>query len=99
MAMEDFLTLLAGLTGRELRIIRINRESLEARDLLPDCSPFSDPWMSELDNRRSKDELGVRYTPLPIYLRKLVEHYETRRPPTPEGYRRRSEELALAPGK
>jgi len=84
------------MAGLESRLARIDREVLEARHLLPDCSPFSDPWMSELDNERGKRELGLRYTPLPVCLRKLVEHYKNRRAPAPEGYRRRSEEIGLA---
>ena len=95
LSVEDFLAQLASLADCDLRIVRIHKELLEARNLLPDCSPFSDPWMSELDNRRSKEELGMQYTPLPVYLQKLVEYYRSHLPPTPPGYRRRIEELAL----
>jgi hypothetical protein len=63
---------------------------------LPDCSPFSDSWMSELDNRRSKLELGMQYTPLPVYLEKMIRHYQSSVLPWPEGYRRRGEEIKLA---
>jgi hypothetical protein len=52
--------------------------------------------MSELDNRQSKLELGMQYTPLRVYLSKLVKHYESSEVPMPEGYRRRAEEVKLA---
>jgi hypothetical protein len=52
--------------------------------------------MSELDNQRSKTELGMSYTPLPIYLEKLVAHYRNAAIPLPDGYRRRREELKVA---
>jgi hypothetical protein len=42
--------------GIKPHIIRVKRSELEANGFLPDCSPFSDRWMSELDNTRSKAE-------------------------------------------
>jgi len=96
LSVEDFLALLASMAGYEARVTRVNKGLLESRNLLPECSPFSDPWMSELDNRRSKAELGMQYTPLPIYLQRLIGHYKSHPPPMPEGYRRRREEIALA---
>lgn len=98
MAVEEFLALLAGIAGYELRIARVDRALLESADLLPDCSPFSSSWMSELDNGRGKKELGIRYTPLSVYLQKLVAHYESHLPPAPVGYRRRREEVMLPTG-
>jgi hypothetical protein len=91
-----------------------------SRYLLLDCSPYSDPWMCALDNRRSKEELGVRYTPLlscphryqqhqtnvrprqlrytplVVYLQRLIAYYESHRPPIPIGYCQRWEEPRLA---
>jgi hypothetical protein len=52
--------------------------------------------MSELDNQQSKVELGMQYTSLPIYLQKLVEYYRSHQLPSPDGYRRRHEEIRLA---
>jgi hypothetical protein len=53
--------------------------------------------MSELDNQRSKDVLGVHHTPLATYLENLVRHY-TAHPvvPTPMNYSRRATEIAFA---
>lgn len=93
---EGFLAQLADLAGTTLRLRRVDRASLRERGLLPDSSPFSETWMSEPDNRRGKEELGLRYTPLRVYLARLVEHHDRVRPPAPDGYRRRGEELALA---
>ncbi|MCI0388191.1 MAG: hypothetical protein MOB07_05410 [Acidobacteria bacterium] len=98
LAVEEFLVLLAGLAGYKLQIARVDRTLLESCDLLPDCSPFSSSWMSELDNGRSKKELGIGYTPLPVYLQKLVAHYESHPPPAPVGYSRRREEVTLPTG-
>ncbi|MBM3784932.1 MAG: epimerase [Acidobacteria bacterium] len=45
---------------------------LWAKGLLPDCSPFSEPWMSSLDNSLGKKVLGLRYTPFDEYLQALL---------------------------
>lgn len=89
-----FLALLAAEAGAAPRLVRVPRAELDARGLLPACSPFSDPWMSALDNTRGKRELGLRYTPAPDYLRVLVAHY--RGLPPPPGYAQRGAELELA---
>ena len=96
LSIDAFLRLLAEIAGYTFQLKRVTRATLENLQLLPDCSPFSDLWMSELDNRRSKLELEMQYTPLPVYLRKLVKYYEGSSTPVPEGYRRRDEELRLA---
>ena len=93
---DDYLLLLAEIAGHALKLKYIARTVLADLQLLPDCSPFSDPWMSELDNQRSKLELGMQYTPLAGYLEKLVRHYEDAQPPLPDGYRRRTQEIRLA---
>ncbi len=81
--------------GVEAHVVRVRRDLLEANGFLPDCSPFSDRWMSELDNARSKQELGMTYTPLPVYLQKIVTYYQQNPPPKPASYRRRRAELLL----
>jgi hypothetical protein len=120
LTVEEFLALLAGLAGYELHLTPVHTQCLESRNLLFDCSPFSDPWMSVLDNRRSKAELGqqyaslaayppphpqhvsyvhpqrLQYTPLVVYLQRLITHYQSHQPPTPASYRCRQAELDLA---
>lgn len=96
LALEEFLDLLAGLAGYPLRTVTVSRATLESRQLLPGCSPFSGLWMSELDNRRSLAELGLAYTPVHVYLEKLVGYYLSAQLPPPAGYQRRAEELRLA---
>ena len=96
LTVEDFLILLAEIAGQTLNVKRIDRTILENLQLLPDCSPFSDTWMSELDNQRSKLELGMQYTPLSVYLQNLVAHYETAMIPLPDGYQQRGREIQLA---
>jgi nucleoside-diphosphate-sugar epimerase len=96
LSIEEFLNLLAEIAVCNLKLVRIPRTALEELSLLPDCSPFSDPWMSELDNTRSKQELGMQYTPVAVYLQKMVSHYQSHSTPTPQGYQRRAEEIQLA---
>jgi nucleoside-diphosphate-sugar epimerase len=94
--LEEFLELLSGLAGRPIRVARVARKVLESNRLLPGCSPFSNRWMSELDNRKSKAELGVRYTLFARTVERVVRHYEQHGSPLPESYARRADELALA---
>lgn len=96
LSIDEFLHLLSELAGTPLRTVRLPRPQLDAHGLLPACSPFSDAWMSELDNARSKRELGMRYTPVREYLARLVEHYAAQPRRDVEGYRRRELELSLA---
>jgi nucleoside-diphosphate-sugar epimerase len=95
-SLEEFLSMLAGFMQRPLSLARLPRARLEREELLPHCSPFSDPWMSALDNTRSKRELSVEYTPLNTYLHKLVEFFQSLPRRTIAGYSRRKEELAAA---
>ncbi len=94
-SIEEFLEMLADLAGTGVRIVSVPRPRLEAENLIPDCSPFSDPWMSNLDNWRSKQEMAMVYTSLAQYLSVLVRHLSSpaRVPP---GYNRRAPELQLA---
>ena len=96
LSIEEFLRLLADIAGCELRLAYFPKNVLEKHSLFPDCSPFSDPWMSELDNERSKLELGMEYTPVPVYLQKLVSYYQSHRLLLQVGDQRRKEELRLA---
>jgi nucleoside-diphosphate-sugar epimerase len=95
-SIEEFLVLLSQLAGATLRTVRVPRAELDKHGLLPACSPFSDAWMSELDNARSKSDLGMRYTPAREYLAKIVEHYKGQPRREAEGYKRRAVELEIA---
>jgi nucleoside-diphosphate-sugar epimerase len=95
---EEFLEMLSGIAGHPLRIARAPREVLERDGLLRTASPFSSRWMSALDNRRGKDELGLTYTPVAEYVRRIVRHYLHGDVPAPDGYARRREELRLVEG-
>src|SRR5579859_1152501 len=96
LSLQEFLQMLAGIMNAPLRIVRVPREMLEQQGLLPDCSPFSGRWMSSLDNRRSKAELGIEYTPLRTYLSKLIPHFAAGPQREIEGYKQRARELELA---
>jgi len=95
-SLDEFLKILGGIMNVQPNIIRIKRSELEANGFLPDCSPFSERWMSELDNTLSKEVLDVRYTPLPDYLERLVEYYREHIITEPLTYRRRRAEIQFA---
>jgi len=92
-SLDEFLAMLAELVRARLQVARAARTMLEELKLLPNCSPFSGLWMSELDNRRSKEELGITYTPLAAYLESIVRHYKDNPKLMPEGYGIRRDEL------
>ena len=94
--LEEFLLMLAEIVGRPLKLARVPREKLNQMGILRDCSPFSGSWMSSLDNARSKRELGMVYTPMREYVKKLVAHFCASPKRQIEGYARRAEELAIA---
>ena len=94
-SLDEFLALMGRILGVEAQVVRVRRDTLEANGFLPDCSPFSERWMSELDNTRSKQEFGMTYTPLRTYLEKIVAHYVENPPPKPASYIRRRAELLL----
>ncbi|NJO83383.1 MAG: NAD-dependent epimerase/dehydratase family protein [Blastochloris sp.] len=81
LTLDGFLQILGEIIGVEPDIRRVPRELLEANGFLPDCSPFSERWMSELDNTLSKTELGVTYTPLRAYLQTSWRTSRRTRPP------------------
>jgi nucleoside-diphosphate-sugar epimerase len=94
-SLNEFLAMVGEIVGVEPQIVSVRRSLLEANGFLPDCSPFSERWMSELTNERSKAELGITYTPLRTYLGKLIAYYDTNPPPKPASYRRRRAEVSF----
>ena len=94
-SLDEFLGMVGEIMDVKPKIVRLPRATLEANGFLPDCSPFSERWMSELDNELSKTALGITYTPLKTYLRNIVTHYLEYMPPKPPGYRRRKAEIML----
>lgn len=96
LSFEGFLNTLGELAGREPWVVRVPYSRLEAEGLVPHCSPFSEPWMSALDNALGKSELGLRYTPAHEYLDRLVAHFTPPPDREPLGYRHRDAELRIA---
>lgn len=95
--LAEFIGMMCAIMGRDWpELVEMKRSVLEANGFLPDCSPFSDRWMSELTNERSKAELGMTYTPLADYLARIIGHYEAHPPGQPAGYRRRGSERHFA---
>jgi nucleoside-diphosphate-sugar epimerase len=100
--LDAFLELLASATGSAAWVVRADRAILESRDLLPNCSPFSGRWMSELDNTKSLAvfaSLGLTYTPPQVYLGAIVRDYTARwitAGRIPDGYGQRTAELSFA---
>jgi nucleoside-diphosphate-sugar epimerase len=93
---DEFLGMLGKQLELEPRVVRVDRGLLEANGFLPDCSPYSDVWMSELTNGRSKSDLGAAYTPLATVIAELVGHYRANPPAPPLSYRRRKAERQFA---
>jgi hypothetical protein len=99
MTLDEFLENLAAAAGVKLNIERVPRATLESKGLLPDCSPFSGKWMSELDNTKSLEafrDAGISYTSPAAYLPNIVADYVKRWQASrmiPDGYRQRKEEL------
>jgi nucleoside-diphosphate-sugar epimerase len=102
MTLDRFIELLSSALGGAPELVRADRAALEARGLLPDCSPFSGRWMSELDNTKSVADLrmaGIVYTSPEKYLPRLVKDFRTRWKTsgiTPEGYAQRPDEVSFA---
>lgn len=96
LSLVEFLELLAETMHCPLKLVRVPREELDREGLLPHCSPFSGKWMSSLENNRSKNELGMQYTPIATYLKKLVSYFQAVRPHTVEGYQQRQREVEFA---
>jgi nucleoside-diphosphate-sugar epimerase len=96
LSLVQFLELLAATMHCPLNIVRVAREELNRQGLLPHCSPFSGKWMSSLENARSKAELGMEYTPVATYVKKLVSYFQAVRPHNVEGYAQRQREVEFA---
>lgn len=93
---ESFLDLLVRLVpgATRPRLIRLPSSRLDALQLLPACSPFTNPWMSEPDNALSKSVLGACYTPFEQAIATLVRGYLDCPPPPPPSWEQRAKELA-----
>jgi nucleoside-diphosphate-sugar epimerase len=83
---DEFLNRLGG------KIVRVPARELWERGLMPNCSHFSEPWMSSLDNRLGKEVLGLSYTPIETYLEALIRDFAAH-PTQPPGYAQRPTEL------
>lgn len=95
--LDDFLDRVAGLLGIEPDIVRVPRAELETAGLFPACAPFANPWMSILDNRRAKEELGLGFAGFDEYLPELVAHFRDPFLEPPATYSgQRAREIALA---
>lgn len=97
----EYLDMLGEIVGTAARTLRFPRTDLERSLLLPDCSPFSGTWMSELDASFASEELipgGFEYTSPEQYLPSILDDYHERWVPEkkiPPTYRQRDRELAF----
>lgn len=98
LSLAEFLDLLNKAAGSDLRVVRAKRKELEAQGLLPDCSPFSGRWMSELDASRAESAFAFTFTPPSRYLPSIVADYRDRwvnNAMVPDSYSQRAAELAF----
>lgn len=93
--LADMIGRIAQLVDRPGRLVPVPREELERHNLLPTCSPFSDPWMSSLSNERSKSVLNMSYTMVDEYLPRCVDAALALPAEQVVGYDKRNEELKL----
>lgn len=97
--LAELVELLAAALGTRAHFAPVSHEELRARGLDPALvSPFSTRWMSHVDPAKAKRELGFRATPLREVVGRVVATFLAQPPASvPTGYRRRAEELELAP--
>jgi nucleoside-diphosphate-sugar epimerase len=79
--LSEYLTMLGDIAGTNPRTLKVARKKLEDERLLPDCSPFSGTWMSELDASLASDEVipgGFDYTSPEDYLPLILQDYRAR---------------------
>jgi NAD(P)-dependent dehydrogenase (short-subunit alcohol dehydrogenase family) len=95
LTLDAFVGLVAAWLGVRATIVRVSRARLDAAGLLMACSPFSDRWMSELDNTRSRADWGsvTRRSPNDRSPRRLVLRPSRDRRPR---YAQRPRERAIA---
>jgi len=77
-------------------VVMVERKKLEQAGLLPDCSPFTGRWMSELDNTRSLEAFSLEYSAPAAYLPSIVADYRSRWAQlglVPDSYRQRKAEI------
>jgi nucleoside-diphosphate-sugar epimerase len=102
LSLDAFIEMLASVTGSDAKLLKASSAILESRELLPNCSPFSGRWMSELDNSQSLDafsSLGLSYTSPQEYLPAIARDYTSRwiaAGRVPDGYGQRPAELRFA---
>lgn len=97
--LDQFLSMLAEAVETDSQILKTERKKLEAAGLLPDCSPFSGRWMSELDNSRSLDAFSIEYSAPASYLPSIVADYRSRWAQlgfVPDSYKQRGAEIEFA---
>lgn len=96
MTHDEFLGMLAEAAETEPQILKVERKKLEQAGLLPDCSPFSGRWMSELDNAHSVETFSIDYSAPAAYLPSIVADYRSRWAQlglVPDSYRQRKAEI------
>ncbi|HUP01169.1 MAG TPA: NAD-dependent epimerase/dehydratase family protein [Gemmatimonadota bacterium] len=93
---EDFIQRLAAILGVEPRLVRRSRAELVAASVFPACAPFSNPWMSVLDNGRAKKDLGLSFRRFDQYLPGLVEIFRRAGTPSPAYVAQREREQRVS---
>jgi nucleoside-diphosphate-sugar epimerase len=94
----EMLTITAELLGAPPRFVPLLAPDIQAAGLeVAAVSPFSGRWMSFLDPRRAKAELGFRHEPLREYLGRIVAAFLAAPPASPPpSLACRADERALA---
>jgi nucleoside-diphosphate-sugar epimerase len=100
LTLEELVSRLRDLLGSRAELLSLPAGRIVATGLRPiDVSPFHDPWMSFLDPRRARDELGFRHAPLSQTLAAVVASFLSHTPADrPVGYAGREVERRVARG-
>jgi nucleoside-diphosphate-sugar epimerase len=99
--LSEYLATLGDVVGNAPATLKLPRTELEKNLLLPDCSPFSGTWMSELDASLASNELipgGFDYTSPEEYLPRIFADYRDRwqsEDKVPATYSQRDRELQI----
>jgi nucleoside-diphosphate-sugar epimerase len=96
-SLRALLEQLREIAGARAPLVDVPAQAIAERGLSPAAiSPYSNPWMSNIDAARARHELGFRATPLAEVLARVVATFMNHPYQTPpENYARRAEEVAL----
>jgi nucleoside-diphosphate-sugar epimerase len=83
---ERFVRRMGEALGIEPQVVPLPRAELIAAGVFPGCAPFTNPWMSILDNTRARAELGLSFDGFDVYVPELALDCAASPRPQPDSY-------------